>query len=54
MNPMFKVQSIEVVLNPLDMAYVATENLGAKAGTLAQHRDKIVDALDEMLTCSWG
>ena len=54
MNPVFKVQSIEVVLNPLDTASVATENLGAKAGTLAQHKDKIVDALDEMLTCSWG
>ena len=54
MNPVFKVQSIEVVLNPLEMASVATENLGAKVGTLTQHRDKIVDALDEMLTCSWG
>ena len=53
-NPVFKVQAIEVVLNPLDLASVAIDNLGAKAGTLAQHKNKIVDALDEMLTCSWG
>ena len=54
MNPVFKVQAIEVVLNPLDMASVATENLGTTVGTLAQHRDKIVAAMDELLTSAWG
>ena len=54
LNPVFKVQSIEVVLNPLDMASVATDRLGAKVGSLAQHREKIVAAMDELLTGAWG
>ena len=54
MNPVFKVQSIEVVLNPLDMASIAIENLGAKAGTLISHKDAIIAALDELLTGAWG
>lgn len=54
MNPVFRIQNSEVVLHPLDMVSVALEDLGAKAGSLAEHGQAITDALDELLTRSWG
>ena len=54
MNPMFRVQNTEVVLHPLDTVSVALNDLGAKAGSLAEHGQAITDALDELLTRAWG
>jgi toxin CcdB len=54
MNPVFRVQNSDVVLHPLDIVSVALEDLGAKAGSLAEHGQAITDALDELLTRSWG
>ena len=54
MNPVFDLDGIEVVLHPLDMVSVATEQLGAHFGSLAEHGQAITDALDELLTRSWG
>ncbi len=54
MNPVFRVQNSDVVLHPLDTVSVALEDLGAKAGSLAEHGQAITDALDELLTRSWG
>ncbi|MRD49111.1 CcdB family protein [Caenimonas koreensis] len=54
MNPVFRVQGSDVVLHPLDMVSVALDDLGAKAGSLAEHGQAITDALDELLTRSWG
>ena len=54
MNPAFHVEGIDVVLHPLDMVSVALDQLGVQVGTLAEHGQAITDALDELLTRSWG
>ena len=54
MNPVFRVQNTEVVLHPLDTVSVALNDLGAKAGSLAEHGQMITDALDELLSRAWG
>ena len=54
MNPIFRIEKIEVVLHPLDMASVAVEKLGEQVGSLSEHGQAIADALDELLTRSWG
>jgi toxin CcdB len=54
MNPVFVVDDIRVVLHPLDMVSVALDQLGEVAGSLEQEGQIIADALDELLTRSWG
>lgn len=54
MNPTFTVEGIEVVLHPLDMVSVALDQLGEQVGSLASQGQSISDALDELLTRSWG
>lgn len=54
MNPVFQVEGVEVVLHPLDMVSVAREQLGEHVASLADHGQSIADALDELLTRSWG
>ena len=54
MNPTFEIDGIEVVLHPLDMVSVAVDQLGAPVVSLAEHGQRITDALDELLTRSWG
>jgi toxin CcdB len=50
LNPAFMVEGIEVVLHPLEIVSVATDQLGEKVATLAQEGDRITGALDELLT----
>ena len=54
MNPVLSVANIELVLHPLDMVSVATDQLGEYVGSLAEHGQRITDALDEVFTRSWG
>ncbi|OGB31424.1 MAG: plasmid maintenance protein CcdB [Burkholderiales bacterium RIFCSPLOWO2_12_FULL_61_40] len=54
MNPVFVVDGIRVVLHPLDLVSVAVDQLGEVVGSLAQEGPTIADALDELLTRSWG
>lgn len=54
MNPSFLVRGDTVVLHPLDMVSVALEQLGEKAGSLADHGQMITDALDEVFTRAWN
>ncbi|MES2786323.1 MAG: CcdB family protein [Pseudomonadota bacterium] len=54
MNPVFQVKGANVVLHPLDMVSVALDQLGPKVDSLAQEGQAIADALDELLTRSWG
>ena len=50
LNPAFTVKGIKVVLHPLEIVSVATEQLGEKLKTLEQEGDRIIAALDELLT----
>ena len=54
LNPVFRLGGADVVLHPLDTVSVALSDLGARAGSLADHGQAITDALDEVLTRSWG
>lgn len=54
MNPVFRVEAVDVVLHPLDMVSVALDQLGEPVGSLAEQGQAIADALDELLTRSWG
>jgi toxin CcdB len=54
MNPAFVVTGVKVVLHPLDMVSVAIDQLGEHVGSLEAHGQVIADALDELLTRSWG
>jgi toxin CcdB len=54
MNPVFEVEGVPVVLHPLDMVSVALDQLGGHVTSLAEHGQSIADALDELLTRSWG
>lgn len=54
MNPVFVVDDVRVVLHPLDMVSVALDQLGEVVGSLAQEGQRISDAIDELLTRSWG
>lgn len=54
MNPEFLIEDIAVVLHPLDMVSVAIDQLGAHVTSLAESGQAIADALNELLTRSWG
>lgn len=54
LNPMFRIQGLDVVLHPLDMVSVAADQLGECVGSLGDQGQQITDALDELLTRSWG
>jgi toxin CcdB len=54
MNPSFVIEGVRVVLHPLDMVSVALDQLGEVVGSLEQEGQLIADALDELLTRSWG
>ncbi len=54
MNPVFVIDQVHVVLHPLDMVSVALDQLGEVVGSLAHEGQAIADALDELLTRSWG
>lgn len=54
MNPVFLVEGLELVLHPLDMVSVALDQLGEYVASLAEQGQAIADALDELLTRSWG
>lgn len=54
MNPVFSIEGVDVVLHPLEIVSVATDQLGAKVASLVSEGIRITDALDELLTRSWS
>ena len=53
-NPEFRVKGVPVILHPLEISSVPVDRLGKVAGSLAGDGQRIMDALDELLTRSWG
>jgi toxin CcdB len=49
-NPTFRIKGQWVVLHPLEIVSVAKENLGELVASLKEEGDKIIAALDELLT----
>lgn len=54
LNPVFEAEGVPLVLHPLDMVSVAVDQLGEHVTSLAEHGQVIADALDELLTRTWG
>jgi len=54
LNPIFEVEGRELVLHPLQIVSVPIGQLGPKVGSLAAEGDRIIAALDVMITRVWG
>ncbi len=52
--PEFQIEKTQLVLNPLEIVSIANDRLGAKVASLAESGQTISDAIDEVLTRSWG
>jgi toxin CcdB len=52
-NPTFTIERIPVVLHPLEIVSVTTENLGKCVQSLKPEADRIIGALDELITRAW-
>jgi toxin CcdB len=52
-HPTFTIRGIKVVLHPLEIASIPLDQLGAWAGSLIDHAQEIIAALDELITRAW-
>jgi toxin CcdB len=52
-NPTFKIRGTSVVLHPLEIVSIPLDKLGALAGSLKQESQRIMAAMDELLTQAW-
>ncbi|MEJ8855729.1 CcdB family protein [Variovorax robiniae] len=53
-NPVFKIDGLDVVLNPFQTVSVAIDQLGPVVASLAEQGQSITDAMDELMTRAWG
>ena len=53
-NPTFKIAKTSVVLHPLEIVSVASDDLGKPVASLATEGSRIIGALDELLSRAWG
>jgi len=54
LNPRFKIQNVTVALHPLQIVSVPKKTLGDPVESLAAESDRIIAALDELLSRAWG
>jgi toxin CcdB len=54
LNPVFTIQGRRVVLNPLHMVSVALERLGDRVGSIKEDGDRVIEAIDLLITRAWG
>ena len=53
-NPSFKIEQLQVVLHPLEIVSVPNGQLGEFVLSLSREGNRIMGALDELLTQAWG
>ena len=53
-NPTFTIKGVQVVLHPLEIVSVPAERLGEPVASLAAHDDKIIAAVDALITRAYG
>ena len=53
LNPTFKIRGTPVVLHPLEIVSIPTDQLGELVHSLSGESQKIGAALDELLTQDW-
>ena len=52
-NPAFKVDGLSVVLHPLEIVSIPVDQLGDRVASLSDEGQRIMAALDELLTQAW-
>lgn len=53
LNPSFHIEDLEVVLHPLEVVSVAVDGLGERVGTLLSEADRIIAAIDVVISRAW-
>jgi toxin CcdB len=53
LTPVFEVEGTRVVLNPLQMVSMAVDRLGERVGSLKSEGDRVVGAIDLLITRAW-
>lgn len=53
-NPVFTIKGTQVILHPLEIVSIATDALGEPVASLATHSDRIIAAMDELITRAYG
>lgn len=53
-NPGFTIKGVAVVLHPLEIVSVPASELDAPIASLAAHGDRIIAAVDELMTRAYG
>jgi toxin CcdB len=53
-NPLFKMGKTSVVLHPLEIVSVSLAQLAEPVASLADEGERIMQALDDLLTRAWG
>jgi toxin CcdB len=54
LNPVFQIDGLDVVLNPLEVFSISLDQLGTKIGSLAEEGDRVIAALDLVISQGWG
>lgn len=52
-HPVFEVEGKTVVLNPLHIASIPVQRLGERVGSLKSEANRIIAALDLLITRAW-
>ncbi len=52
-NPAFKIRGASVILHPLETVSIPTDQLGEFVESLSHESQRIIAALDELLTQAW-
>jgi len=53
LNPGFDVEGRKVVLNPLQIVSIAVDRLGKRVGSLKNDGDRVIAAIDLLITRAW-
>jgi toxin CcdB len=54
LNPQFDIGEHRVVLNPLQMASIAVDRMGERVGSLKDDGDRVIAAIDLVISRAWG
>ncbi|CAO3357050.1 plasmid maintenance protein CcdB [Azospirillum melinis] len=54
LTPKFLIEGKAVILNPIQLASVPTDQLGEKVCCLASDSDRIIAAIDLLISRAWG
>jgi toxin CcdB len=53
LNPIFEVEGRSVVLNPLHLVSISVDRLGERVTSLKEHADRVIAAIDLLITRAW-